>query len=99
MKKTKEKKPGKTGEKISLPESPRKVNKVTIENHMQAAAHHNEAAKYHLEAARHYEGGNSERAAYFAMLAHGHHTLAGQFINDDAKHHVQELKITNFHNK
>jgi hypothetical protein len=68
----------------------------TIENHQQAAAHHTEAAKHHLEAAKAYAEGNSEKAAHSAMLAWGNHAIAGEFINDDAKHHAQMLKRTNY---
>jgi hypothetical protein len=70
--------------------------KKTIENHQQAAAHHTEAAKHHLEAAKSYGEGNIEKAAHSAMLAWGHHAIAGEFINDDAKHHAQMLKRTNY---
>lgn len=70
--------------------------KTTIANHQQAAAHHTEAAKHHLEAAKAYAEGNSEKAAHSAMLAWGHHAIAGEFINDDAKHHAQMLKRTNY---
>ena len=70
--------------------------KKTIDNHTQAAAHHAEAAKHHLEAAKAYAEGNSEKAAHSAMLAWGHHSIAGEFINDDAKHHAQMLKRTNY---
>ena len=68
----------------------------TIENHQQAAAHHTEAAKHHLDAAKSYAEGNVEKAAHSAMLAWGHHAIAGEFINDDAKHHAQMLKRTNY---
>jgi hypothetical protein len=68
----------------------------TIDNHQQAAAHHTEAAKHHLEAAKAYAEGNVEKAAHSAMLAWGHHAIAGEFINDDAKHHAQMLKRTNY---
>jgi hypothetical protein len=68
----------------------------TIDNHQQAAAHHTEAAKHHLEAAKAYAEGNPEKAAHSAMLAWGHHAIAGEFINDDAKHHAQMLKRTNY---
>jgi hypothetical protein len=70
--------------------------KKTIDNHQQAAAHHTEAAKHHLEAAKAYAEGNPEKAAHSAMLAWGHHAIAGEFINDDAKHHAQMLKRTNY---
>jgi hypothetical protein len=70
--------------------------KKTIDNHTQAAAHHAEAAKHHLEAAKAYAESNSEKAAHSAMLAWGHHAIAGEFINDDAKHHAQMLKRTNY---
>jgi hypothetical protein len=70
--------------------------KKTIDNHQQAAAHHAEAAKHHLEAAKAYAEGNPEKAAHSAMLAWGHHAIAGEFINDDAKHHAQMLKRTNY---
>ena len=68
----------------------------TIDNHRQASAHHTEAAKHHLDAAKFYAEGNSEKAAHSAMLAWGHHAIAGEFINDDAKHHAQMLKRTNY---
>jgi hypothetical protein len=71
-------------------------HKKTIDNHQQAAAHHAEAAKHHLDAAKFYAEGNSEKAAHSAMLAWGHHAIAGEFINDDAKHHAQLLKQTNY---
>ena len=74
-----------------------KSDKKTIENHKQAATHHMEAAKHHLDAAKHYEAGNYEKAAYNALLAHGHHAIAGEFISDDAKHHAQTKKETNYH--
>jgi hypothetical protein len=70
--------------------------KKTIENHQQAAAHHTEAAKHHLDAAKAYAEDNPEKAAHSAMLAWGHHAIAGEFINDDAKHHAQMLKRTNY---
>jgi hypothetical protein len=70
--------------------------KKTIDNHRKASAHHTEAAKHHLEAAKFYAEGNSEKAAHSAMLAWGHHAIAGEFINDDAKHHAQNLKRTNY---
>ena len=68
----------------------------TIDNHQQAAVHHTEAAKHHLEAAKFYAEGNTEKAAHSAMLAWGHHAIAGEFINDDAKHNAQLLKRTNY---
>ena len=71
-------------------------HKKTIENHLQASAHHTEAAKHHLNAAAFYAEGNLEKAAHSAMLALGHHAIAGEFINDDAKHHAQMLKQTNY---
>jgi len=70
--------------------------KTTIDNHRKASAHHAEAAKHHLDAAKFYAEGNSEKAAHSAMLAWGHHAIAGEFINDDAKHHAQNLKRTNY---
>jgi len=97
MKKEKENKSKKTKEKIIATEFSRKANKITIENHKSAAAHHEEAAKYHREAAKHYEEGNHEKAAYYSLLAHGHHAIAGEFLNDDAKHHAQSLKQINYH--
>jgi hypothetical protein len=75
----------------------KKADKKTIENHRKAAAHHMEAAKYHLEAVKYYEAGLSEKAAHSALLAHGHHAIAGEFLTDDAKHHAQTLKQTNYH--
>jgi|GEM_PF-2434105 hypothetical protein len=70
--------------------------KKTIANHTQAATHHTEAARHHLDAAKFYAEGNSEKAAHSAMLAWGHHAIAGEFISDDAKHHAQMLKRTNY---
>jgi hypothetical protein len=74
-----------------------KSDKKTIDNHKQAAAHHMEAAKHHMEAAQHYEAGNYEKAAHSTVLASGHHAIAGEFLSDDAKHHAQTLKETNYH--
>jgi len=74
----------------------KKALKKIVDNHKKAAAHHMEAAKNLLEAAKHYQAGQSEKAAQFALLAHGHHAIAGQFLTDDAKHHAQQLKLTNF---
>ncbi len=78
------------------PTDPTADHQKTIHNHQQAAAHHTEAAKHHLDAAKAYAEGNSEKAAHSAMLAWGHHAIAGDFINDDAKHHAQMLKRTNY---
>ena len=75
----------------------KKANKKTIENHKQAAAHHLEAAKHHLDAAKHHEAGNYEKAAHSTVLAYGHHAIAGDFLSDDAKHHAQTLKETDYH--
>ncbi len=72
------------------------AKKKAIENHQQAAAHHTEAAKHHLDAVRHYEAGNREKAAHSAMLAFGHHRIAGEFISDDAKYHAHLQKQTNY---
>ncbi len=71
-------------------------NKKTIENHQLASVHHTEAAKHHMDAANFYAEGNLEKAAHSAMLALGHHAIAGEFINDDAKHHAQMLKRTSY---
>ena len=79
------------------PVAVKKTDKKTIENHKQAAAHHMEAAKHHLEAAQHYQDGNYEKAAHSTVLAYGHHAIAGEFLSDDAKHHAQTLKETNYH--
>jgi hypothetical protein len=75
----------------------KKGDKKTIENHKQAAAHNIEAAKHHMEAAKHYEAGNYEKAAHNTVLAYGHHAIAGEFLSDDAKHHAQAQKETNYH--
>jgi hypothetical protein len=78
------------------PAAPNAVDyKKTIDNHTQAAFHHTEAARHHLDAAKAYSEENPEKAAHSAMLARGHHAIAGEFINDDAKHHAQMLKRTN----
>ena len=97
MKKNKEKKSEKAKKAATTATIPNAAGKITAENHKQAALHNQEAAKYHLEAAKHFEAGEHEKAAYSALLAHGHHTIAGQFISDDAKHHAQSLKQTNYH--
>ncbi len=97
MKNKKVENPRETEESISQPSSNKKANKKTIENHKKAAAHHIEAAKHHMEAAKHYEAGNKEKAAHSTVLAFGHHAIAGEFLSDDAKHHAQTLKETNYH--
>ena len=71
-------------------------NSKTIENHKHAAAHHMAAAKHHLDAAKYYEVGNNEKAARSTVLAYGHNAIAGEFVNDDAKHHAQVLKRTDY---
>lgn len=75
--------------------NPEEIKK-TIENHKNAAAHHLEAAKHHQDAIKHYETGNHEKAARSAMIAFGHHSIAGEFISDDAKYHAHLLKQTNY---
>jgi hypothetical protein len=91
---------GEKDEKIATPETSKrpdkKMDKKILENHKQAAKHHMEAAKYHLEAMTHYKAGNYAQAAHSTLLAHGHHTIAGEFLTDDAKHHAQALKQTNY---
>jgi hypothetical protein len=69
---------------------------VTIENHKRAPAHHMEAAKHSLDAAKNYGAGHYEKASHSSVLAYGHHLIAGEFLNDDAKHHAQTLKETNY---
>ena len=85
--------------KVNLVQPPLngEADKKIIENHKLAAAHHMEAAKHHLDAAKHQEAGNHEKAAYSKLLALGHHTIAGEFLSDDAKHHAQVLKLTHYH--
>jgi hypothetical protein len=97
MKKTKEKKLSKVKNEAHIADAATDAAKVTAELHRQAAEHHKEAAMHHLEAAKHYDAGNHEKGAYNALLAHGHFLIAGQFISDDAKHHAQQLRQTNFH--
>jgi len=75
----------------------KKALKSTIDNYKKAAAHQLEASNFMLEAVRHYEAGNMERAAHNALLAHGHHAIAGSFLTDEAKHHAQAQKRSNFH--
>jgi hypothetical protein len=70
--------------------------KKTIENHKKAAVHHLEAAKHHQDAVKYYEANNREKAGHSAMLAFGHHTIAGEFISDDAKYHAHLLKQTKY---
>ena len=96
MKKEKNKKQAEKEEKVNIDQTGSEALKKTIENHQQAAAHHTEAAKHNLDAAKHYESGDHEKAAHSSLLAHGHHAIAGQFLNDDAKHHAQSLKETNY---
>ena len=96
MKDKKVKKGEKKEEKIAQPTAAAKSDKKTIENHKQAAAHHIEAAKHHMDAAKHYEAGDYEKAAHSTVLASGHHAIAGEFLSDDAKHHAQTLKQTNY---
>ncbi len=96
MKKEKNKKQVEKEEKINPSQASSEALKKTIENHEQAAAHHTEAAKHNLDAVKHYQAGDREKAAHSSLLAHGHHAIAGQFLNDDAKHHAQTLKQTNY---
>jgi len=95
MKNKKEEKP-QAEKQPSQPVANKKSVKKTVDNHKQAAEHHIEAAKHHLEAAKHYEAGNYEKAAHSTLLAHGSHAIAGEFLTDDAKHHAQSLKETNY---
>jgi hypothetical protein len=74
----------------------KKALKSTIDNYKKAAAHQLEASNFMLEAVRHYEAGNLEKAAHNALLAHGHHAIAGSFLTDEAKHHAQAQKRSNF---
>ena len=55
----------------------KKALKSTIDNYKKAASHQLEASNFMLEAVRHYEAGNLEKAAHNALLAHGHHAIAG----------------------
>jgi len=87
---------GEINEIIHQPDANKEAVKKTIANHKQAAAHHIEAAKHHMDAAKHYESGNNEKAAHSTVLAYGHHAIAGEFLSDDAKHHAQTLKQTNY---
>lgn len=96
-KQEKEKKVSKNKKDIAAAAILSETLRVTAANHKQAAEHHKAAAEYHMEAAKEYEAGNHEKGAYYSLLAHGHHMLAGQFISDDAKHHAQQLKQTNYH--
>lgn len=75
----------------------KKALKSTIDNYKNAAAHQLEASNFMLESVRHYEAGNLEKAAHNALLAHGHHAIAGSFLTDEAKHHAQAQKRSNFH--
>jgi hypothetical protein len=90
-------KTGVAQEAISEHLAQKELDKKIIENHKLAAAHLMEAANHHLDAAKHYEAGNHEKAAYSKLLALGHHTIAGEFLSDDAKHHAQTLKLTHYH--
>jgi hypothetical protein len=96
MKDNKSVRPAKNKKIISQPAAIKKAVKKTIENHKLAAAHHLEAAKHHEDAAKHYEEGNYEKAAHSTLLANGHNAIAGEFVSDDAKHHAQVLKRTNY---
>ena len=88
-------KPRVTGIAAALTEN-KAADQKAIDNHLQAAEHHAAAAKHHNDAAAFYKAGNTEKAAHSAMLAYGHHTIAGEFISDDAKHHAQVLNQTNY---
>ncbi len=96
MKKEKSKKQTGKEEKSNIEPGEMETLKKTIENQKQAAAHHAEAAKHNMDAVKHYEAGDREKAARSTLFAHGHHAIAGQFLNDDAKHHAQTLKETNY---
>ena len=72
-------------------------NQHIIDSYKQAAAHHLEAAHHLFDAAKHQEDGSREKASYSKLLALGHHTIAGEFMSDDAKHHAQVLKQTGYH--
>jgi len=96
MKNKKVKKSGKAEEKNNKPGANKEAVQKAIENHKQAAAHHIEAAKHHMDAAKFYKAGNSEKAAHSTILAYGHHAIAGEFLSDEAKHHAQLLKETNY---
>ena len=63
-------------------------NQKTIQNHKTAAKHHEEAAKHHHEAADHHEAGNDEKAAESTVKANGHHLLATDAQQEDAKLHA-----------
>ncbi len=84
-------------EKVLNPKIDKTVKK-TIDSYNMAVAHHVEASNHLLEAVKYYEAGNSEKAAHHALLAHGHHAIAGDFLTDEAKHHAQTLKRTNYRN-
>ena len=56
------------------------------EHHIKAAEHHEHAARHHKEAAEHYAGGNHEKAAYHAHVAHGHHLHAIHHAEEAAKY-------------
>jgi hypothetical protein len=94
MKNIKTENPGEIKDTVTAVTAKKQVKK-TVDNHRQAAAHHTEAANHHLDAARHYEAGNDKKAAQSTLLAHGHHALAGDFLNDNARHHAQVAKETN----
>jgi hypothetical protein len=96
MKNKKKEVPVTSGDSINKDSLSKIDYQTTIENHKQAASHHTAAAMHHLEAAKYYEEGNREKAAHSSMIAFGHHAIAGEFLNDDAKHHAQELKQTNY---
>lgn len=96
MKKEKVTKQAKVEKQLVKVPANKGIYKKTIENHMQAAYHHLEAAKHHREAAKHYEGSHFEKGARSTLLALGHHAIAGEFLNDDAKHHAQTLKETHY---
>lgn len=70
--------------------------KKIIDNHQRASTHHMEAAGYHQEAAKCYTEGDFEKAAHNAVLAWEHHALAGECINNDARHYIQVLSQINY---
>ena len=98
---TQTKNPGEGTDEVKQPTA--EEIKKSIEDHKQAAAHHQEAAarhieaaKHHLEAAKNHEEGDHEKPAKNTALAYGHSAIAGGFVNDDAKHHSQQLKETKY---
>lgn len=60
-----------------------------VDLHNTAAKHLRSAAEFNERAAHHYEHGEYDQAAHYALLAHAHLQHGGQFMSDAAKVHAE----------